>query len=82
MNTFACLTDINTRAMETYRVVKISHYHSGMEYYNSFEGIPMMRTPADFDENAFPQCEQQPAIVKDNNDPLGMGRVRVQFLWL
>ena len=81
MNTFACLTDINARAMETYRVIKISHYHSGMEYYNSFEGIPMMRTPADFDENAFPQCEQQPAIVKDNNDPLGMGRVRVQFLW-
>ena len=81
MNTFACLTDINARAMETYRVVKISHYHSGMEYYNSFEGIPMMRTPADFDENAFPHSEQQPAIVKDNNDPLGMGRVRVQFLW-
>ena len=81
MNTFACLTDINARAMETYRVVKISHYHSGMEYYNSFEGIPMMRTPADFDENAFPRSEQQPAIVKDNNDPLGIGRVRVQFLW-
>ena len=81
MNTFACLTDINARAMETYRVVKISHYHSGMEYYNSFEGIPMMRTPADFDENAFPHSEQQPAIVKDNNDPLGMGRIRVQFLW-
>ena len=52
-----------------------------MEYYNSFEGIPMMRTPADFDENAFPHSEQQPAVVKDNNDPLGMGRVRVQFLW-
>lgn len=81
MNTFACLTDINARAMETYRVIKISHYHTGMEYYNSFEGIPMMRTPADFDENAFPHSEQQPAIVKDNNDPLGMGRVRVQFLW-
>ena len=81
MNTFACLTDINARAMETYRVIKISHYHSGMEYYNSFEGIPMMRTPADFDENAFPHSEQQPAVVKDNNDPLGMGRVRVQFLW-
>ena len=81
MNTFACLTDINARAMETYRVVKISHYHSGMEYYNSFEGIPIMRTPADFDENAFPHSEQQPAVVKDNNDPLGMGRVRVQFLW-
>ena len=81
MNTFACLTDINARAMETYRVVKISHYHSGMEYSNSFEGIPMMRTPADFDENAFPHSEQQPAIVKDNNDPLGMGRIRVQFLW-
>ena len=81
MNTFACLTDINARAMETYRVIKISHYHSGMNYENSFEGIPMMRTPADYNAEAFPRAEQQPAIVKDNNDPQGMGRVRVQFFW-
>ena len=81
MNTFACLTDINARAMETYRVIKISHYHSGMNYENSFEGIPMMRTPADYNAEAFPKAEQQPAIVKDNNDPKGMGRVRVQFFW-
>jgi phage-related baseplate assembly protein len=81
MNTFACLTDINARAMETYRVIKISHYHSGMNYENSFEAIPMMRTPADYNAEAFPKAEQQPAIVKDNNDPQGMGRVRVQFFW-
>lgn len=81
MNTFACLTDINARAMETYRVIKISHYHSGMNYENSFEAIPMMRTPADYNAEAFPRAEQQPAIVKDNNDPQGMGRVRVQFFW-
>ena len=81
MNTFACLTDINARAMETYRIIKISHYHSGMNYENSFEGIPLMRTPADYNAEAFPKAEQQPAIVKDNNDPQGMGRVRVQFFW-
>ena len=81
MNTFACLTDINARAMETYRVIKRSHYHSGMNYENSFEAIPMMRTPADYNAEAFPKAEQQPAIVKDNNDPQGMGRVRVQFFW-
>ena len=81
MNTFACLTDINARAMETYRIIKISHYHSGMNYENSFEGIPLMRTPADYNAEAFPRAEQQPAIVKDNNDPQGMGRVRVQFFW-
>ena len=81
MNTFTCLTDINARAMETYRVIKISHYHSGMNYENSFEAIPMMRTPADYNAEAFPKAEQQPAIVKDNNDPQGMGRVRVQFFW-
>lgn len=81
MNTFACLTDINAHAMETYRVIKISHYHGGMNYENSFEAIPMMRTPADYNAEAFPKAEQQPAIVKDNNDPKGMGRVRVQFFW-
>ncbi|MBM0652982.1 hypothetical protein JMN11_04730 [Capnocytophaga genosp. AHN8471] len=41
----------------------------------------MMRTPADYNAEAFPKAEQQPAIVKDNNDPQGMGRVRVQFFW-
>ena len=81
MNTFACLTDINAHAMETYRVIKISHYHSGMNYENSFEAIPMMRTPADYNAEAFPRAAQQPAIVNANNDPQGMGRVRVQFFW-
>lgn len=41
----------------------------------------MMRTPADYNAEAFPKAEQQPAIVKDNNDPQGMGRVQVQFFW-
>ena len=81
MNTFACLTDINAKAMETYRVVQISHYHSGLKYHNTFEGVPDMFTSIYYDPNAYPKAEQQPAIVKDNNDPKGLGRVRVQFFW-
>ncbi|WP_221410388.1 phage baseplate assembly protein V, partial [Apibacter muscae] len=33
------------------------------------------------DEDAFPACEEQSAIVTDNNDPEGMSRIRVQFPW-
>jgi uncharacterized protein involved in type VI secretion and phage assembly len=29
----------------------------------------------------FPKDEEQPARVVENNDPMGMGRVRVQFPW-
>lgn len=81
MSGMAKITDINAKPMETYRITKISHYQNGNEYYNTFEGIPDMFTSPNFDEEAFPKCEKQPAIVKDNNDPLGMGRVRVQFAW-
>lgn len=32
-----------------------------------------------FDEDAYPTCEEQSAIVTDNDDP--QGRIRVQFPW-
>jgi len=34
-----------------------------------------------YDEQALPRAEQQIARVTDNNDPKGLGRVRVQFIW-
>ncbi|MEF9478731.1 phage baseplate assembly protein V [Chryseobacterium sp. 1B4] len=67
--------------METYRITDITHYHDGNIYYNEFKGIPDLYTAPYLDGEAVPVGEQQSARVVDNNDPLGAGRVRVQFPW-
>ncbi|MFS4432207.1 type VI secretion system Vgr family protein [Chryseobacterium sp. S90] len=75
------LIDINGKAMETYRITEITHFHDGNIYYNEFAGIPDLYIAPYQDGEAVPIGEQQSARVIDNNDPLGMGRVRVQFPW-
>lgn len=69
--------------LESYKIIEISHYQDLTEgYYNILTGIPMdNQVPAYMDEDAIPLCEEQSAIVKDNNDPEGMSRIRVQFPW-
>lgn len=73
------ISDINAKAMETYRIIEITHFHDGNDYYNEFVGIPDIFISPFFDEDAFPTCEEQSAIVTDNSNPQGM--IRVQFLW-
>ena len=76
------LSDINGKAMETYRIIEIKHCYDGEEYYNEFVGIPDLFNAAPYiDTEAVPKGEEQPARVMDNNDPMGMGRIRVQFPW-
>jgi uncharacterized protein involved in type VI secretion and phage assembly len=77
------ISDINDKAMETYRIIEIKHiYTDGMEYHNEFVGIPDLFNAAPYiDTEAVPKGEEQPARVVDNNDPLKAGRVRVQFPW-
>ncbi|WP_338815842.1 contractile injection system protein, VgrG/Pvc8 family (plasmid) [Bernardetia sp. Wsw4-3y2] len=67
----------------SYIITSITHsINNSGEYINSFEGVPVdIKVPIYFDEDAVPVCEEQYAIVKDNNDPQGLGRVRVQFPW-
>lgn len=73
------ISDINSKAMETYRIIEISHHHDGNEYYNEFVGIPDIFISPFFDEDAFPTCEEQSATVTDNDNPQGM--IKVQFPW-
>jgi uncharacterized protein involved in type VI secretion and phage assembly len=73
------ISDINSKAMETYRIIEISHFHDGNEYYNEFVGIPDIFISPFFDEDAFPTCEEQSATVTDNDHPQGM--IKVQFPW-
>ncbi|MDR3025148.1 phage baseplate assembly protein V [Chryseobacterium sp.] len=75
------LSDINGKAMETYRIIEIKHIHDPGEYYNEFTAIPDLFNAPYIDTEAVPKGEEQSARVMDNNDPMGMGRVRVQFPW-
>ncbi|PQL94135.1 Rhs element Vgr protein [Apibacter adventoris] len=69
--------------LESYRIIEITHNYEGMEgYHNFIVGVPKeIETPPYMEEDAIPQCEEQSATVMDNNDPEGMSRIRVQFLW-
>lgn len=66
-----------------YTITEVTHtINSSGEYENQFSGIPSgIKVPPYYDEDAVPFCEEQYAVVKDNNDPLGMSRIRVQFPW-
>lgn len=66
-----------------YIVTEIRHIiNSSGEYENEFSGVPRdIQVPPYYNEDAVPLCEEQYAIVKDNNDPQGLSRVRVQFPW-
>jgi len=70
-------------AYGSYMITKIIHrFSSSGNYVNSFEGVPEGTEYPSF-SNAFthPRAESQRAIVKDNADPEGLGRVKVQFPW-
>lgn len=68
-----------------YRVIKITHTLSYAGGYNNrfqaiagdpgCDGYPLTNL------NAFPKSESQIAIVRDNHDPEGLGRLKVQFAW-
>ena len=57
------------------------HVTENGKYYNSFEGVPSGVEIIPVKNIIMPIAEPQIAIVKDNKDPDGMGRVRVQMLW-
>ncbi|CAD0003102.1 type VI secretion system Vgr family protein [Flavobacterium salmonis] len=61
-------------------VTHISQVHGN--YSCNFKAIPAdVAAPHFTDVNVFAKAETQPAKVKDNNDPEGLGRVKVQFNW-
>ncbi len=67
----------------SYRVTDITHTNSeNGDYKNRFEAIT-----AEFDAypntniHAFPRSETQTAVVMENADPEGLGRIKVQFPW-
>ena len=60
----------------------IHHSEVNGNYSCQFKAIPAdVAAPHYTDVTSFATAESQSAIVKDNNDPEGMGRIKVDFYW-
>ncbi|MFH6957293.1 type VI secretion system Vgr family protein [Flavobacterium aquidurense] len=60
----------------------VHHSQVHGNYTCEFKAIPAdVSAPHYTNVHAFAKAETQPAKVKDNNDPEGLGRVKVEFYW-
>ena len=65
-----------------YRILEaVHHLDAKGRYKNSFRAIPADSPMLPQQHAERPKTEPQLAVVTDNNDPEGLGRVRVKFLW-
>jgi len=66
-----------------YTIMSVSHYFDGSgNYNNDFTAVPAgIKVPPVKTAN-IPYSETQSAMVTDNHDPKGLGRVRVKFHWM
>jgi len=77
------LVDRQDNSIGTYVVIEVDHEcDAGHNYSNYFKAIPTtIDIPSYNSSLKIPKCENQIAVVKENNDPDALGRVRVQFPW-
>ncbi|ELY2018348.1 Vgr family protein, partial [Flavobacterium psychrophilum] len=74
--------EYKTNEIGTYIITEITHKATDIgEYENSFKALPAFIKKLPEPQITFPQAQMQQAIVVDNADPKGNGRVRVQLLW-
>ncbi|MBQ4821278.1 phage baseplate assembly protein V [Aquimarina sp. MMG016] len=67
----------------TFRITRISHTSTeNGKYQNKFEGVTAdINAYPNTDIKAFPKSDTQVAIVRENSDPDGLSRIRVEFPW-
>lgn len=66
-----------------YWVIEVKHhFDEAGKYYNSFICIPLDAAFPPYPIERVLSTEIQTAVVIDNNDPEGLGRVKVKFPWL
>ena len=66
-----------------YTVLSISHYFDGQgNYNNDFTAVPSTIKLPPVKAGTMPHTETQSAMVTDNHDPKGLGRIRVKFHWM
>lgn len=76
-------TIVNQTVEHELIVIEATH-HSEVHgnYTCEFKAIPAdVSAPHYTNVHAFARAETQPARIKDNNDPEGLGRVKVEFYW-
>ncbi|MBZ4187941.1 type VI secretion system Vgr family protein [Niabella beijingensis] len=66
-----------------YLITAVNHYVDAQgNYENDFSAVPSTIKVPPIEQFVDPNCETQSAIVTDNNDFNGLGRVRVKFHWM
>lgn len=66
-----------------YLVTSVNHFVDAQGHYeNEFSAVPASIKVPPVVQCRDPNCETQSAIVTDNNDFNGLGRVRVKFHWM
>ena len=66
-----------------YIVLSVSHYFDGHgNYNNDFTAVPAGIKVPPVKAPMAPFTETQSAVVTDNFDPKGLGRIRVKFHWM
>lgn len=66
-----------------YTIIEVNHFVDGQgNYQNEFVGIPQSIMVPPVTNYRNPICETQSAIVTENHDTKGLGRVRVRFHWM
>jgi len=77
------VTIINDKVELKNIVTQVRHWSRGEGHYqNTFEAIPAdVKAPPYANPLFHPEAKKQAAVVIDNKDPMGMGRVKVGFKW-
>lgn len=77
------LIDSQDNSIGTYHVYEVSHsIDEGHNYSNYFKALPSTTEMPPYNSSIkIPKAPNQVAVVKDNNDPDGLGRVKVKFPW-
>lgn len=77
------VTGESTASYGEYRITKVSHScNENGRYENTFEGVSAdTEVYPKTSIKAFPKGKSQTAVIVDNVDPEGMGRVKVQYAW-
>lgn len=71
-----------TSEIGSYIITEITHSANDIgEYRNSFKALPSKIKKLPEPEISFPQAQMQQALVVENADPKGNGRIRVKMLW-
>lgn len=79
-------SDVYSKSSETYgdfTILSVNHYCDGQGHYsNDFVAIPSSNKMPPLRGVPEVHCETQSALVTDNNDSDGLGRIRVRFRWM